>query len=284
MVDSPQRERDMKLPRVEDTKTGRFFTKYDPAIALAIVERIADGELLIKITAKDATPLTITKQTFMRWVATVPELSSAYSAAMQISAHSFEEKAIDKAEKTAAAPGTPQNVSAASLLISQYRWSAARRNPTRYSDKGNTQIVVPININTTLDLGNSSKQTTDVEVPDIYTFNLPTKKEDAIEGDFEEVDNVSSDAQPEALPLDTAASQAKLEAAKKEWAASLRVEEPVDGTKRQPLLQSGKTLGRGPGPRKRVLTPRASRHPISDKIAAGAFKQWKRGKKDGDAS
>jgi len=252
MADRPNRERTMKLPAIE--ANGRWFTKYDPEIALAIVERIAEGELLIKITAKDAVPQTITKATFLRWVATVPELSTAYSAAMQISAHAFEEKAIDKAEKTAATPGSPQNVSAASLLISQYRWSAARRNPTRYSDKGNTQIVVPININTTLDLGNS-KQTVDVEVPDIYTFSIP-KKEEAVEGEFEEVASVNADTGNDAAPLDTEASQAKLAAAKEEFRAMLKPDEPVVGIERQPLLRSGKKLGSPPGPRKRVLKPR----------------------------
>lgn len=256
MADSPKREREMGLSRIE--VGGRFFTKYDPNIALDIVERIADGELLIKITAKDATPLTITKQTFLRWVATVPELSTAYSAALQISAQAFEEKALDKAERTALAPGTPQNVSAASLLISQYRWSAARRNPTRYSDKGNTQIVVPININTTLDLGNQ-KQTVDVEVPDIYTFSIPKpagRGEEAIEGTFEEVDNVSSKDEAEAQPLDTEASVTKLEETKEKFRSLLRPEAPVVGISHQPILRSGKKLGSPSGPRKRVLTPR----------------------------
>lgn len=242
MADNPQRERNMKLPVIE--RGGRFFTKYDPNIALDIVERIADGELLSKITDKDAIPLTITKQTFLRWVATVPELSTAYSAAMQISAHSFEEKAIDKAEKTALAPGTPQNVSAASLLISQYRWSAARRNPTRYSDKGNTQIVVPININTTLDLG-TQRQTADVEVPNIYAFNFQEKIEEA---EYEEVmdDKVAS------TPVDDRRTQTS-----KEFRELLRPDIPVVGTSRQPILEVAKRKGGMPrGPRKRVLTPR----------------------------
>lgn len=239
MTDSPQRERDMGLARIE--KGGRFYTKYDPNIALDIVERVADGELLTKITAKDAIPLTITKQTFLRWVATVPELQTAYAAAVQISAHAFEEKAIDKAERVAAAPGSPQNVSAASLLISQYRWSAARRNPTKYSDKGNTQIVVPVNINTSLNLGDR-RQTMDVEVPDIYTI----KFKDVEEGEYSEVDA--------GTPTVEAPTPSLIE--KKDFRALIRPEEPVVGVSRQPILQSGNKGGSPPGPRKRVLTPR----------------------------
>lgn len=235
----------MHLPTVE--VKGRFFTKYNPQIALDIVERIADGELLSKITAKDAEPLTVTKQTFLRWVATVPELSTAYSAAMQISAHAFEEKAIDYAERTAKLPGSPQNVSAASLLISQYRWSAARRNPTRYSDKGNTQIVVPVNINTTLNMGDQ-RQTVDVEVPNIYTISVPVKEDKPIiEGEFNELEGQDTKSE----------SPSEIAEAKAAFRDLLRPEIPIDGTKSQPLFarEHGKP-GSPKGPRKRVLTPR----------------------------
>lgn len=244
MADRPQRERDMKLPAIE--KGGRWFTKYEPNIALDIVERIADGELLVKITAKDATPLTITKQTFLRWVATVPELQTAYSAAMQISAHSFEEKAIARAEKVADAPGSPQNVSAASLLISQYRWSAARRNPTRYSDKGNTQIVVPVNINTTLDMGGKT-QTVDVEVPDIYTITVPSPKIE--DGEFNEVSEEGQERDKEVLQVSSLPAKAQ-------FRDLLQPDVPIIGTKSQPIIARFGKGGRGPGPRKRILTPR----------------------------
>lgn len=247
MADRPARERyALKLPAVE--RGNRWFTKYDPNIALDIVEKIADGELLSHITAKDAVPLTVTKQTFLRWVSSVPELQTAYSAALQLSAHSFEEKAIDKAEKVAALPGSPQNVSAASLLISQYRWSAARRNPTRYSDKGNTQIVVPVNINTTLDMG-SLKQTTDVEVPDIYTISIP-KPDDIVEGEFSEVDK------SEETTVAQSDNGPSMEIKKEDFRALIRPDLPTIGTQRQPLIARKGKGGQGPGPRKRMLTPR----------------------------
>lgn len=249
MADSPERERQMGLSRVE--VGGRFFTKYDPNIALDIVERIADGELLSKITAKDADPITITKQTFLRWVSTVPDLSKAYAAAMQISAHSFEEKAIDKAERTAANPGSPQNVSAASLLISQYRWSAARRNPTRYSDKGNTQIVVPITINTTLDLGPGNR-TDEAEVPDIYTISIPGKEVE--DGEFTEVnegDDLDAANESNSSVDDRAAKE------RERIKSLINTVEPVIGVSHQPILAAArKKAGGPPGPRKRVLTPR----------------------------
>lgn len=252
MVDRPSRERkELKLPAIE-TKGGRWFTKYNPDIALDIVEQIADGELLSKITATDAVPLTVTKQTFLRWVSSVPELQTAYSAALQLSAHSFEEKAIDKAERTALLPGTPQNVSAASLLISQYRWSAARRNPTRYSDKGNTQIVVPVNINTTLDMGSNS-QSVEVEVPNIYTISIarPDEKE-IVEGEFTDVVEPKS--------TEESILEGTTEITKEDFRAIIRPDLPTIGTQRQPLLaRTGRPTGNLGVPRKRVLTPRVKK-------------------------
>lgn len=240
MADAPAQDRNLGLARIN--VGGRYFTKYDPNIALDIVERVAEGELLSKITAKSATPQTVTKQTFLRWVATVPELSTAYSAALQISAHSFEEMAIDRAQRVADAPGSPQNVSAASLLISQYRWSAARRNPTRYSDKGNTQIVVPVNISTSLNLG-SMKNTVDVEVPDIYTIKIPASVEDA---EFEEITSERSEVQDIPSPVN-----------KEMFRELLKPDVPVVGISHQPILKSGKPKGRQLGQKiKRQLTPR----------------------------
>lgn len=252
MADRPARERyNLKLPAV--STGGRWFTKYDPNIALDIVEKIADGELLSKLTAKDAIPLTVTKQTFLRWVSSVPELQKAYSAALQLSAHAFEEKAIDKAEKVALAPGSPQNVSAASLLISQYRWSAARRNPTRYSDKGNTQIVVPVNINTTLDMG-SGHQTVDVEVPDIYTISVPMKDKDIVEGEFSEVQDTRSGVDVQSS--NGRSNNSTPEITKEDFRSIIRPDLPTIGTQRQPLIARKGKPGGKPGPRKRVLTPR----------------------------
>lgn len=251
MTDSPAQDRKLGLARIE--RGGRFYTKYDPSIALDIVERVAEGELLSKICAKDAVPLTVTKQTFLRWVASVPELQTAYSAAIQISAHSFEEKAIDRAQRVADAPGSPQNVSAASLLISQYRWSAARRNPTRYSDKGNTQIVVPINITSSLDLG-TGEQTSNVEVPDIYTISLPV-----VEGEFSEVTDEPGNVETP-RPEARAVEEQKKEITKEDFKGILRPDIPVVGSSRQPILEASKKRpGSPPGPRKRVLTPRTSK-------------------------
>lgn len=228
MADNPQQDRDLGLPVI--SVKGRKYTKYDPNVALDIVERLAEGELLSDICARNAVPRTVARSTFLRWVSTVPELSKAYAAAQRISALALEEKALSFAVEMKDKPGTPQRVSAGNAYLSQLRWSAARRDPTKYSDKGNTTVVVPVNISTSLDLGNATGKV-DVEVPDMYNLKI----EDA---EFEEV------------------QEEQKEITKEQLSTLLRTDEPVKGTSHQPLLQYQRKVADNTGPRKRVLRPR----------------------------
>lgn len=227
----PQIDRDRGLTPVE--VQGKQYTKYDAVAAMKVIERIAEGELLRDICDPKDPNAPVAKTTFMRWVANVPELAKAYSAAQQISSLSFEEEAIAAARLIRRAPGSAANVSAANTFISQMRWSAARRNPTRYSDKGNNTIVVPVNINSTLDLGNA-KQNIEVEIPDMYTISFNAKKpvEDA---EFSEVTEQATEAEMD----------------KADAIAMVPEKAENDGVIRRPRF----VPTRKPGPRKRVLTP-----------------------------
>lgn len=232
----PKQDRDLGLTAVE--VAGSRFTKYDPNIALEIVQRIASGETLTKICAKTAQPKTIHRDTFLHWVATVPELKMAYHAALEMSAVSFEEEAIDEARAISQSPGSTQKIAARNTLISQLRWSAARRNPTKYSDKGQTNIVVPVQINTTLDLGKQSSAL-QVEEPDIYKIKAPSPSnqdaQDVIEAEFEAVEEV----------------------VKPDFAALLRTDEPVVSIERQPIFRDRpREFKYKSGPQKKVLVPR----------------------------
>lgn len=180
MADTPKQDRDLGLPRERlpgPNGKDRFVTAYDPGIALSIVERVADGELLKEIcTLDNGMPA---KSTFLRWVARVPELQAAYQAARLLSAASMEEEAIETGRRIAKSPGTAQAVSAANTLIAQLRWSAGRRDPQQFGDRASTQVVVPIHISTSLNLGEGGASTLS-EVPDIYTIEVeptPAKPE-----------------------------------------------------------------------------------------------------------
>lgn len=125
-------------------------------MALAICERIAEGETLSAICSKGSGMPS--RQTFHRWVVRYPELSRAYAAARELSAHSLEEEALDMARELKDPQKgrkklTPSEVRAFDIAMNQLRWSAARRNPRVYSERGAINVTVPIQINTSLDLG-----------------------------------------------------------------------------------------------------------------------------------
>lgn len=174
MVNVPQRERDAGFKRTE--VGGRWLTSYDPHIALEMVERIAEGETLVQITKDKKFP---TRGTFMKWMVRVPELREAYMAARELSALSMEEEAIENAREVRKNPGTAQAVRAAEIAINQLRWSASRRDPKNYGDKGLAATIVPVTIQTTLNLGEGTQQV-GAEIPDIYTIDITPKAEEPV--------------------------------------------------------------------------------------------------------
>ena len=146
---------------------GRFVTKYTPDLALEMCEAIAEGATLKGLCEGEPDKYP-SRSTFNRWVVQYPELSRAYAAARELSAHSFEEEALDIARVLAkdGVDFTSTKVRAYDTAIGQMRWSASRRNPKTYSERGSVQITVPIQINTSLDLGDGGMLGADH--PDIY--------------------------------------------------------------------------------------------------------------------
>lgn len=172
----PRKEVRQGLPSVQ--MGGKKVPGYDANVCLQILERVAAGETLEAICSDPDLP---SRATFWRWCVAHPELNRAYNAARELSAQSFEDMALAMA-KTLREPNdfTGTKVRAFEVAMAQYRWSAARRDPGRYGQQNTPTLIVPIQINTTLDLGslaaggNSTK-----EYPDIYEIEA---KVDAPEG------------------------------------------------------------------------------------------------------
>jgi hypothetical protein len=121
------------------------------------------------------------KATFLKWVATHPQLREAYEAAQMLSALDMEEEALDLSRAATASSRTQNELRAAQMLIEQLRWSATRRDPKKYSDKGNQAVVVPIQITTSLDMASDASIAAGgtPEYPNIYglTAKLEAPKE-----------------------------------------------------------------------------------------------------------
>ncbi len=153
---------------------GRFVTAYEPDLALQICEFIAEGDTLLSVCRRDGMPC---RQTFHRWVVNYPELSRAYSAARELSAYSLEEEALELADIIRNEPGSSQRVRAFDISMNQLRWSAIRRNPQAFSEKAALHITVPIQINTGLDLGDTSAAGGTPDHPNIYEIEAQVEKE-----------------------------------------------------------------------------------------------------------
>lgn len=140
---------------------------YDSLVALKILEAIAAGETLKEICDLPDMPTT---RTIHRWVNLHPEFQRAFNAARELSAMAFEEQALRLAKKLYSDQSfTGTIVRAYEVAMAQLRWSAARRDPKRYGQQGNATLVVPIQINTSLDMGADTAGSTHTpEHPDIY--------------------------------------------------------------------------------------------------------------------
>lgn len=157
---------------------GKALTtaNYDPVVALRVVERIAEGETLIAILKpEDGMP---SREVFRKWMVNNPDLARAFLAAREISASAFEEQAIEAARAIKANPIDGTHVRATEVYINQMRWSAERRNPQQYGNRQEIKVKVPIQINTTLDLGQGALSASTKEFPDIYSLSATMVKDE----------------------------------------------------------------------------------------------------------
>lgn len=152
---------------------SQWVTAYDPAVALRVIEALAEGHTLEEI-CQPGTGLP-SRAIFRRWVVQNPDLAAAYRAAMEISANSLEEEALRAARAVKDKPGDGTNVRATEVYIGQLRWSAERRNPAVYGTRQQVSVRVPIQINTTLDMGKDSEGSGTAEHPDIYKLDAKVK-------------------------------------------------------------------------------------------------------------
>ncbi len=143
---------------------GRPPSVFRPELVVEIVERIAEGETLSAICKRDGMP---TPGTFRKWALARKEVWEAFQAARELKADSLFDEAMDLAREIRKDPGSAQRVRAYDVAMSHLRWAAGKLNPQRYSDRSQMIFTVPIQINTTLDLGQGGGGTEDGSVYDL---------------------------------------------------------------------------------------------------------------------
>lgn len=148
---------------------SRDLVTYDAAKAQIICEGIAQGRTLSEIikTEEDLP----SRPTFYRWLVLYPELKKLYDAARELSATSFEDEMLDMA-RLLKGPNdyTQVKTTQFQIALQQLRWSATRRDPSRYGEKQSINLMVPIQINTTLDMGQGAGGTSTPEHDNVYAL------------------------------------------------------------------------------------------------------------------
>lgn len=190
------------------------YPAFDPVKMLKVCERIAAGDLLIDVVKEAGMPSYLTVK---RWVSSVPAAGRAFQAAIELSAEAFEEKALKMGRELTKDPGSSTKVRAYEVFMNQLRWSAMRRNASKFGETRASTVTVPITINTTLPMGdNAASGSGTAEHPNIYQL------------------------------------EAKVQVEEKETIADVAAREPD-----QPLIPSTKErLRTRVGPQKRILVPR----------------------------
>ncbi len=159
----------------ENSIERRLPVKYSPELALSICEHVAEGLSLVKVCELPDMP---TRQTVYKWLSVYPKFFDAYERAREISAQSLEDEAIDMARAlTMQNDFTGTKVQAYNIAMQQLRWSAAHRDRNRYGERPANTVVVPVQINTTLNLGQNGEPAKDNEKSIYtvdYTVSVPT--------------------------------------------------------------------------------------------------------------
>lgn len=153
----------------------RLPVEYAPELALAICEGIASGMSLKKLCEQQGMP---TRQTVYKWLSVYPKFFDAYERAREISAQSIEDEALDMARVLVDANDfTGTKVQAYNIAMQQLRWSASHRDPARYGTHTNVSNTVPIQITTTLNLGQDGVKAVD-NTTSVYSVSVDIRPQE----------------------------------------------------------------------------------------------------------
>src|SRR5262245_35580534 len=134
-----------------EIRHGMEVAAYDPEMAAEMVQLLSEGHTLREIGARGTGY--VSPATFRRWASEHLDLMKAFKLALEVSAYALDEEALARSRQLAENPISKDHISSLRVLNEQLRWSAARRNPSTFGDKTQVSVQVPIQINTSLDLG-----------------------------------------------------------------------------------------------------------------------------------
>lgn len=142
-------------------------------VAMDMIEQVANGATLKSVLAVEGAPPVAA---FRRWLLRDPELRAAYEEAKRLKADTLFDEALDLARRlkdAGATMGSPE-VRAIDVALNHFRWTAGKLNPQVYSERASAAPIVPIQIITSLDLGQPGAQTMKI-ADDIYTIDVKAR-------------------------------------------------------------------------------------------------------------
>lgn len=164
--------RQLTGPAPQAAPSGEKWLTFDLTAARLTLECVALGKSLFEIERDPGFP---PAKTFIQWVMTYPDLARAYTVARELSGFMLEEEALFLAREVRRNPENTLALKAAEVLINHLKWAAGKRNPSVFSDKASVNVTVPIQINTTLDLGQAVSGATK-DFPNIYEISAELDK------------------------------------------------------------------------------------------------------------
>lgn len=181
-------------------------TVSDPR-ALSVIKHVATGKTLAELPEGE-----LSADEFLLMVAQDAMLAKAYSRAREISGYALEDEALRLLRDQQREPGTQGKLRATESLANQLRWSAEKRNPTVYAKQAAVNLAIPIQINTSLDMGGGGGTGT-ADHPNIYALKAETVA-------MVPVDESESESERHAELEDPAARRRRLAAARRaRWRA-----------------------------------------------------------------
>lgn len=154
------------VPATTEQPKRKAPVKYSFEVAEALLIAIAEGKTLVEIANDPEMP---SRNTIYRWLTQYPKFFDAYERAKEVSAQSLEDEALIIARNLSGTNDyTGVKVTALNYAMQQLRWSAARRDPARYGQKVDGATTIPIQINTTLNLGQDGQPAATDNTTSVY--------------------------------------------------------------------------------------------------------------------
>lgn len=159
------------MPRTKPSQINRTR-------ALKVCEKIVLGMPLPDVCQLPGMP---SMAAFLKWTQTDPAIGLMYRTAREISAYSLEELALSIARQNAENPGSPAQQKAIDAYLQQLRWAAEKRHPAVFSPRAAVNVTVPVQINTSLDLGGSPTAVAGPEMGSVYELTAEVEQEASLD-------------------------------------------------------------------------------------------------------